>query len=91
MKNKLYRRINILIISILFTSCSVLSYQEKTSEFVDDLVCGMKVNKSEAYEWKYKGNKYFFDNYNCKEAFKMNPERFINNPCINPNDTLNKK
>ena len=41
----------------------------------------MKVNKSEAYTYKYKDKKYYFDNYSCKEAFKMNPGKFINSKC----------
>ena len=48
---------------------------------VIDLVCGMKVDKSEAYEWKCDGVKYYFDTYNCKETFKMNPEKFLKNKC----------
>lgn len=44
-----------------------------------DLVCGMKVNKSEAYSYKYKDVEYFFDSKDCKAAFKMNPEKFIKN------------
>ncbi len=44
-----------------------------------DLVCGMKVNKSEAYTYKYKDVEYFFDTKDCKAAFKMNPEKFIKN------------
>jgi YHS domain-containing protein len=50
-----------------------------TLENSTDLVCGMKVNTSEAYSYKYKGVEYFFDNKNCKESFKMNPEKFIKN------------
>ena len=44
-----------------------------------DLVCGMKVNQSEAYTYKYKDVGYFFDSKDCKTAFKMNPEKFIKN------------
>ena len=45
----------------------------------NDLVCGMKVNQSEAYTYKYKDVEYFFDSKDCKTAFKMNPEKFIKN------------
>ena len=48
-------------------------------ENITDLVCGMKVNKSEAYTYKYKSVEYFFDSKDCKEAFKMNSEKFIKN------------
>jgi YHS domain-containing protein len=52
-----------------------------------DPVCKMKVDKSEAYVWKYKGNKYFFDTYNCKETFKMNPEKFLAKGCADTTTT----
>ena len=42
-------------------------------------VCGMKVTNSEAYSYQYKGVEYLFDSKDCKEAFKMNPEKFIKN------------
>ena len=35
----------------------------------------------EAFLYKYKGKDYFFDSYDCKQAFKMNPDKFINNMC----------
>ena len=50
-----------------------------TPEYSTDLVCDMKVDKLHAYTYKYQGVEYFFDNKNCKEAFKMNPEKFIKN------------
>ena len=66
--------------AILFTSgCTVLKTEQPT--VINCLVCGMKVDKAEAYTYKYKDTKYYFDNYNCKQTFKMNPEKFINNPC----------
>ena len=49
-----------------------------------DFVCGMKVNKSESYDLKYKGQNYYFDSYECKETFKMNPKKFISNKCAYP-------
>jgi YHS domain-containing protein len=48
-----------------------------TAETSTDLVCGMKVNKTQAYTYKYKDVEYYFDSKNCKESFKMNPEKFI--------------
>ena len=49
--------------------------------YVVDPVCGKKVDKTEAYEWKYNDTKYYFETYNCKETFKMNPEKFLKNKC----------
>ena len=63
-------------------SCTVFKDNSATPKFEIDPVCGMKVDKSEAYTYKYNDKKYYFDNYNCKEAFKMNPEKFINNKCV---------
>lgn len=46
-----------------------------------DPICGMKVNKSESYDLKYNGKNYYFDSYECKETFKMNPDKFVKNKC----------
>ena len=91
MKTKIMQGINVLIAAIILQSCSIFSYSEKTPKYSVDLVCGMKVNRSDAYTWQYKGSKYYFDNYNCKQSFKMNPEKFLSNKCVNPNDTIPKK
>lgn len=37
----------------------------------------MKADLSEAYSYNYKGEKYFFNSYHCKETFKMNPAKFV--------------
>ncbi len=86
MLNKLTKQIGrfilgAFIIGSALQSCAVLNNNPKNPEYIVDLVCGMKVDKSEAYTYKYNGNKYYFDNYNCKEAFKMNPENFLKNKC----------
>jgi YHS domain-containing protein len=91
MKNNFSIGIIVVPICLLVQSCSVFSNQKKSPEYAVDLVCGMKVDKAEAYTSKYKQNKFYFDNYNCKHSFTMNPEKFINNQCINPNDTIPKK
>lgn len=62
--------------------CVVLQYKPPTYEF--DPVCRMKVAESDAYTFKYQGKEYYFDKINCKEAFKMNPEKFLHSSC----DTL---
>ena len=81
----------ILGVIIALQSCTMLAYHEKSPEYVTDLVCGLKVDKTDAYTWKYKGEKYYFDNYNCKESFKTNPENFINKKCITPDNTKAQK
>jgi len=52
-----------------------------------DPVCGVKVNKTESYDLKYKGVNYYFDSYECRETFKMNPEKFVKNKCA-PKDSI---
>jgi YHS domain-containing protein len=79
----------LLVGAITISGCSILEIP--ASEYIIDPVCGMKVDKAEAYTWKHKDDKYYFDNYNCKQSFRMNPEKFINNKCIISNDTLIKK
>ena len=76
---------------IILQSCSFLFYPEKSPVYATDLVCGMKVNKADAYVWRYNGNKYYFDNYNCKQTFKMNPEKFLNNKCVSTRDSIPAK
>lgn len=84
MFNKLTKQIiligaGVFMMSIVLESCKLLTVQPPV--YVIDLVCGMKVDKSEAYEWKYNGVNYYFDTYSCKETFKMNPEKVIGNKC----------
>lgn len=80
MSNKFHKYISLLAVVVL-TSCKIFSTSQQIHEYAADLVCGMKVDVTEAYEWKYKGEKYYFDTYNCKEAFKMNPEKFLTKNC----------
>jgi len=54
---------------------------------ITDPVCGMEVNKEKSYDMNYKGKTYYFDSYECKETFKMNPEKFVKNACA-PQDSI---
>ena len=67
--------------SVLFYGCAASKNQTADSTSDTDLVCGMKVVKADAYKYKYDGKKYYFDSYNCKESFKMNPRKFIDKAC----------
>ena len=49
-----------------------------------DLVCGLVVDLSESFDLKYKNKIYYFHSKSCRKAFKMNPEKFINNKCDIP-------
>lgn len=72
----------IAFLMVILQSCAVLKGQGNIIGYEVDPVCGMKVAKSEAFTWKYKGTEYYFDSYNCKVAFKMNPEKFLEKqPC----------
>lgn len=71
----------------LFTSISASAQKNAGKATTTDIVCGMPVDKSESYDLKYKGVKYFFDSFDCRESFKKNPEGFINKKCV-MNDNL---
>lgn len=78
------------LIIIVLSSFSFFERQQNQKEI--DLVCGMKVDISEGYISKYKGKKYYFDKIECKKTFEMNPQRFIDNKCVNvTTDSLIKK
>ncbi len=65
-------------ITCFLSSCFLFKPETKKSGTTTDIVCKMKIsNITDAYSYKYKGETYYFDSYNCKEAFKMNPEKFI--------------
>ena len=70
-----------LVMAGMLGSCTVINSSQSAPEYMIDPVCGMKVDKAEAYTSKYKDNKYYFDNYNCKQSFKMNPEKFLQTNC----------
>ena len=54
-----------------------------------DLVCGLKVDLAESYDWKYNGKIYYFHSHSCRKAFEMDPDKFIENECL-PNNTIKK-
>lgn len=69
----------LLLCAGILESCKVFS--ANTIAMVTDPVCGMKVEKGEAFTYKYKSEKYYFCSYNCKETFKMNPEKILTKNC----------
>jgi YHS domain-containing protein len=65
----------------MFTACEISRATAGSAPIIDP-VCNMKIkDSSEAFTWKYKEKVYYFDSNVCKESFKMNPEKFINNSC----------
>jgi Cu+-exporting ATPase len=83
-KNMLAILHSILII-IALSSFSIFDNHQKQSEKSIDticVVCGMKVDKSEAFTSKYKGKIYYFDSVDCKKTFEMNPQKFVDNKCV---------
>jgi YHS domain-containing protein len=53
-----------------------------------DLVCGKKVNIAESYDYKFKNTIYYFDSYDCREAFKNNPNNFLEKKCTPDNNVI---
>jgi YHS domain-containing protein len=68
------------VVALYLPSCKI--FKPADSSPATDLVCGMKVDKSEGYKSKFNGTEYYFDSYNCKKTFDMSPEKFINNKCV---------
>lgn len=66
------------------------NFLEKTcvpNDNIIDLVCGKKVKIEESYDFKYAKRVHHFHSYECREAFKMNPEKFMKNICV-PKDSI---
>jgi len=53
-------------------------------EKATDPICGMEVIPSQAIEYKYKGESFYFCNPNCEAEFKRDPEKFKNYENIDP-------
>jgi YHS domain-containing protein len=92
MKTKHFYSLLILSITCLFFSLAFSNNQAKNTQIASISirdstlcpVCGMKINMNTSFDWKYKDTKYYFDTYNCKTTFKMDPQKFINNVCTPP-------
>jgi len=69
-------------IFILVSLSSCMMFRNSPKVYVIDPVCGMKVDKNEAFIWKHDSVTYYFDTYNCKETFKMNPKKYIGNNLV---------
>lgn len=69
-----------LVVGVLFlTLGSYTIFENNLPEYSICPVCKMQVQLSEAYMWKYAEKMYYFDSYNCKESFKINPDKFLEN------------
>jgi YHS domain-containing protein len=76
MKNKNAKTLGlVIVISIMLNACSLFKYPETVFETCP--VCHMSIDRSDALVYKYKDVKYYFDKYECKQVFKMNPEIVI--------------
>lgn len=52
-----------------------------------DPVCGMTVKEGEeAGKWDYQGRTYYFCSTACLKRFQADPEKFINNPAVEPHN-----
>ena len=65
----------------ILNKCDSVKKSSASSDYYIDPVCNMKVEKDNSFDYKYKGETYHFDNYDCKKVFEMNPEKFIKNKC----------
>lgn len=77
----LVKTVQLVLLGSLMQACAIPLYHTQAPEYATDPVCGMKVDKSEAYVYKYEGVKYYFDSYNCKSVFKMSPKSYTTNKC----------
>lgn len=75
------KKIRFWLASAALLTAGATHAQDQAKEIATDLVCGMAVNKSESYDFKYKGTMYYFDSYDCREAFKENPDNFVLRKC----------
>lgn len=75
-------KLSSLAIVILMTSSCIL-FKDSPIVYEIDPVCHMKVDKSEAFTYKYKDVEYYFESINCQKIFKMDPENILikNNSC----------
>lgn len=77
-----FPRVGQLFIALSFilalSSCAVFKGDSPKTYKIDP-VCGMKVDKSNAYTYEYEGKSYYFDTFSCKESFIMNPTIFLDN------------
>ena len=67
--------------SCSLTSTNLVQNQRASDKFICP-VCDREIPlASEAFSYKHNGNekKYLFGTYVCKEVFKRNPEKFIDN------------
>jgi YHS domain-containing protein len=79
MENSNKKFANIFNVALIVISCAIP--KSFIAQVVIDPVCAMKVNLSESYDYIHEGKKYSFDSYDCKEAFKMNPKKYLENKC----------
>lgn len=85
MKTNQYKK-RLLLFGFLLLNVFITSNVVK-AQVVMDLVCGMKVNTAESFDYKYKDKIYYFDSYACRESFKNNPQNFLEKTCV-PNDNI---
>jgi YHS domain-containing protein len=86
MKNSKKKFAHIFKVTLILVSC-VLT-KPFIAQVVIDPVCEMKVDLSESYDYTYEGKKYSFDSYDCKESFKMNPKKYLENKCTSAKSNI---
>ena len=61
---------------LIMDDCAIVN-PDTLSVYYTCAVCNKVVEKSEAYNYTYKDKEYFFDNTDCKKAFKREPEKYL--------------
>jgi YHS domain-containing protein len=84
MKKELYIGVFFTLLTLL-TGC--ISSEKAEREESIDLVCHVPVNKATSFKFRHAGTDYFFDSYDCREAFKRNPKNFLDKTCFS-NDSI---
>lgn len=82
MKKNILNYLAVAVLLVTIGACAI--FKKKPVEYAVDPVCNMKVVKADSYRAKYEDKKYYFDSYECKQSFIMNPKTFLENKCATP-------
>jgi YHS domain-containing protein len=78
MKNVFYKTLAVALMVNIISGCSASKAATSSNDELEtDLVCNMKVKKFDTFTFVYKDKTYYFDSHECREAFKMNPDKFV--------------
>lgn len=81
----------IILLAVSFSSCMMMmpehmsgsmkeGHSHASSNVKTDPVCGKQVDDSNAFNYAYQGDVYYFDTEQCLSVFKSNPDHFRQKP-----------